>query len=87
MSVVDYLYEDQLIDEITLRIILPEAVSNIELQLPFEAERLPNEIEKTYLDTTGRTVLVLKKRNLVSGHIQDFTVSLSIFEQAQNLTI
>lgn len=74
MSVVDYLYEDQLIDEMTLRIILPETVSNIDLQLPFEVERLPDEVEKTYLDITGRTVLVIKMKNLVSGHIQDFTV-------------
>uniref|UniRef100_A0A5K3EYR5 Dolichyl-diphosphooligosaccharide--protein glycosyltransferase subunit 1 n=1 Tax=Mesocestoides corti TaxID=53468 RepID=A0A5K3EYR5_MESCO len=74
MSFVDYLYENQLIDEMTLRIVLPETVSNVRLEAPFEVKRLPDEVLKTYLDTSGRTVLVIQKTNLVEGHIQDFVV-------------
>lgn len=78
MSFLDFLYEDLLVNEMTLRIVLPETVSNIEVEMPFEVERLPNEVLKTYLDTTGRTVLVIRKKNLVEGHIQDFVVSLKL---------
>nr|VZI38736.1 unnamed protein product [Spirometra erinaceieuropaei] len=71
---VDYLYDDQVIDEMTLRIILPETVTNVRLESPFEVERLMDEIEKTYLDTSGRTVIVVRKKNLVEEHIQEFKV-------------
>ena len=35
------------------------------------------EAHKTYLDTTGRTVLVFRKTNLVEQHIQEFEVASS----------
>uniref|UniRef100_A0A1I7W681 Dolichyl-diphosphooligosaccharide--protein glycosyltransferase subunit 1 n=1 Tax=Heterorhabditis bacteriophora TaxID=37862 RepID=A0A1I7W681_HETBA len=38
-------------------------------------ERRPDESHPTYLDTTGRTVVVLQKDNLVGEHIQTLTVS------------
>lgn len=75
MSFMDFLYEELLVDEITLRIVLPETVSNVKVEMPFEVERLPDEVLKTFLDTTGRTVLVIRKKNLIEAHIQDFTVS------------
>uniref|UniRef100_A0A0X3PUL8 Dolichyl-diphosphooligosaccharide--protein glycosyltransferase subunit 1 n=2 Tax=Schistocephalus solidus TaxID=70667 RepID=A0A0X3PUL8_SCHSO len=74
MRFVDYLYDDQVIDEMTLRVILPETVTNVRLESPFEVERLLDEVEKTYLDTSGRTVVVVKKMNLVEEHIQEFKV-------------
>ncbi|VDO03043.1 unnamed protein product [Rodentolepis nana] len=74
MNFLDFLYDDILVDEMTLRIILPETVSNVRLEVPFEVEKLPDEVLKTYLDTSGRRVLVLHKKNLVEGHIQDFIV-------------
>ncbi|EUB64396.1 Dolichyl-diphosphooligosaccharide--protein glycosyltransferase subunit [Echinococcus granulosus] len=74
MSFMDFLYEELLVDEITLRIVLPETVSNVKVEVPFEVERLPDEVLKTFLDTTGRTVLVIHKKNLIGAHIQDFTV-------------
>lgn len=58
----------------SLRIVLPETASNVKLEVPFDVERLPDEVLKTYLDTSGRKVLVLRKKNLIEGHIKDFTV-------------
>ncbi|VDK78430.1 unnamed protein product [Cylicostephanus goldi] len=37
-------------------------------------DRRPDEVRATYLDTTGRTVIVLQKENLVPEHIQSFTL-------------
>ena len=41
----------------------------------YAVERLPVEVHKTYLDTTGRTVLVFRKTDLVEQHIQEFEVA------------
>ena len=41
----------------------------------YAVEQLPVEAHKTYLDTSGRTVLVFRKRNLVEQHIQEFEVA------------
>ena len=43
----------------------------------YAVEHLPVEAHKTYLDTTGRTVLVFRKTNLVEQHIQEFEVASS----------
>ncbi|KAM7537732.1 hypothetical protein Aperf_G00000076103 [Anoplocephala perfoliata] len=75
VNFMDFLYPELLVDEMTLRVILPETVSNVKVDVPFEVERLPDEKLKTYLDTSGRTVLVIRKKNLVEGYIQDFTVN------------
>ncbi len=75
MRFVDFLYDDQLVDEMTLRVLLPEKVSDVEMKTPYPVSKLPMEVEKTYLDTSGRIVLVAKKSNLVGEHIQDFVVS------------
>ncbi|VUZ50668.1 unnamed protein product [Hymenolepis diminuta] len=74
INFLDFLYDDILVDEMSLRIVLPETASNVKLEVPFDVERLPDEVLKTYLDTSGRKVLVLRKKNLIEGHIKDFTV-------------
>lgn len=58
----------------TVKVILPERASNVELKTPYGVKRLPDEIHYTYLDYTGRTVVVLKKEMLVDLHIQNFQV-------------
>merc|ERR1719228_1940316 len=55
-----------------LKIILPEGSKNIVLKVHFDVERLGDETHYTYLDTTGRPVVVLNKKGLVEQHIQDF---------------
>jgi oligosaccharyltransferase complex subunit alpha (ribophorin I) len=72
MRFVDHIYDDQVIDEITVKVILPEAVTNIRFKPPFPVTEGPREVVKTYLDTTGRTVVVAHKKNLVEQHIKDF---------------
>lgn len=49
--------------------------SDVTLKLPYEINRSPDELFFTYLDTTGRPVIMLQKDNLVEMHIQDFEVS------------
>ena len=41
-------------------------------------ERDADESHSTYLDTSGRTVIVTHKNNLVEQHIQDFQVNSNI---------
>ncbi|KAM9408110.1 dolichyl-diphosphooligosaccharide--protein glycosyltransferase subunit 1 [Pholidichthys leucotaenia] len=74
MRLVDHVYDDQVIDSMTVRIILPEGARNIHVDTPYKIDRKPNQLHYTYLDTFGRPVLVASKNNLVEQHIQDFVV-------------
>lgn len=74
MRLVDHVYDDQVIDELTVKIILPEGARNIHVDTPYKIYRLPNQLHYTYLDTFGRPVLVAIKNNLVEHHIQDVVV-------------
>ncbi|XP_041836963.1 dolichyl-diphosphooligosaccharide--protein glycosyltransferase subunit 1 [Melanotaenia boesemani] len=74
MRLVDHVYDDQVIDHMTVKIILPEGARNIHVETPYKIDRLPNQLHYTYLDTFGRPVLVATKSNLVEHHIQDFVV-------------
>uniref|UniRef100_A0A1A7XPU8 Dolichyl-diphosphooligosaccharide--protein glycosyltransferase subunit 1 n=1 Tax=Iconisemion striatum TaxID=60296 RepID=A0A1A7XPU8_9TELE len=74
MRLVDHVYDDQVIDDMTVKIILPEGSKNIHVDTPYKIDRLPNQLHYTYLDTFGRPVLVASKSNLVEHHIQDFVV-------------
>lgn len=72
MRFIDHIYDDQVVDEMTLKVVLPEGVSNIRFRPPYPVKEGPREVLKTYLDTTGRTVVVAHKSNLVEQHIKDF---------------
>ena len=50
--------------------------SNIKLHIPYSVDRSADEVHSTYLDTAGRTVLVIHKEKLVEQHIQDFQVNI-----------
>lgn len=75
MRFIDHVFDDQVVDHFTLKMILPERVDSIHFDSPFAVQRGPNEVVKTYLDTVGRTVIVAHKANLVEQHIREFTVS------------
>jgi oligosaccharyltransferase complex subunit alpha (ribophorin I) len=75
MRLVDHVMDDQLVRDLTLRIVLPEGAKNIAFQPPYLVDQQPDEIIQTYLDTVGRPVVVVKGRNLVEQHIQDFKLS------------
>ncbi|XP_029288182.1 dolichyl-diphosphooligosaccharide--protein glycosyltransferase subunit 1 [Cottoperca gobio] len=74
IRLVDHVYDDQVIDSLTVKIILPEGARNIHVETPYKIDRKPNQLHYTYLDTFGRPVLVASKNNLVEHHIQDVVV-------------
>ncbi|XP_062325461.1 dolichyl-diphosphooligosaccharide--protein glycosyltransferase subunit 1 [Osmerus eperlanus] len=74
MRLVDHVYDDQVIDSLTVKLILPEGARNIHVDTPYPIDRIPDQLHYTYLDTFGRPVLVASKNNLVEQHIQDVVV-------------
>ncbi|KAL7291091.1 dolichyl-diphosphooligosaccharide--protein glycosyltransferase subunit 1 [Trichogramma pretiosum] len=72
MRLLDHIYDDMVVDEMVLKVILPEGSNNVQIELPYEATRLPDSLHYTYLDTTGRPVISVTKKNLVENHIQNF---------------
>lgn len=74
MKLIDHIYDDQHIENAVIRVILPEHSSNIEFVSPYSVERKPNEMHYTYLDTVGRPVVVINKKNAVENHIKDFQI-------------
>ena len=72
MRLLDHVFDDMVVDELVVKIILPEGSKNIELNVPYPVVRLPNTLHYTYLDTTGRPVISISKKNLVENHIQNF---------------
>ncbi|XP_055773202.1 dolichyl-diphosphooligosaccharide--protein glycosyltransferase subunit 1-like isoform X1 [Salvelinus fontinalis] len=74
MRLVDHVYDDQVIDSLTVKLILPEGARNIHVETPYPIDRIPDQLHYTYLDTFGRPVLVASKSNLVEQHIQDVVV-------------
>ena len=74
MRLVDHIYDDMIIDEVLVKIILPEGSTNIKLIAPYLVQRLPDSVHYTYLDTFGRPVIQFSKTNLVESHIHDFNL-------------
>lgn len=75
LRIIDHIFDDMIVDDLTTKIILPEGTKGVQLKTPYPVQRLPDEWHFTYLDTTGRRVIVLKKDNLVENHIQDLELS------------
>jgi len=74
MRLVDHIFDDFVVDHLEVKVVLPEGARDIQVSSPFAVSQAPQELHKTYLDTTGRPVVVLKKNNVVDSHIQDFQV-------------
>jgi len=66
--------DDVVIEELVVRIILPEGAKNIEHYTPFTLDSTGSSVHFTYLDTTGRPVLILTKKNVVVELNQRFQV-------------
>jgi oligosaccharyltransferase complex subunit alpha (ribophorin I) len=66
------------VDEMTLRVILPEGATQIDFSAPFAVESVSMEVQKSYLDTAGKPVLVIKKKNVIDEHNQIFYVTFSM---------
>ncbi|KAG8557336.1 hypothetical protein GDO81_018417 [Engystomops pustulosus] len=74
MRFIDHVFDEQVVDSLTVKLILPEGAKNIHVENPFDLNRAPDELHYTYLDTFGRPVIVAHKNNLVEQHIQDVVV-------------
>uniref|UniRef100_A0A1L8E285 Dolichyl-diphosphooligosaccharide--protein glycosyltransferase subunit 1 n=1 Tax=Nyssomyia neivai TaxID=330878 RepID=A0A1L8E285_9DIPT len=74
MRAVDHIFDDMVIDELIVKIILPEGCGNIKLVTPYSVTRLPDSLHYTYLDTFGRPVISFTKRNIVENHISDLNL-------------
>ncbi|OCT85830.1 hypothetical protein XELAEV_18023999mg [Xenopus laevis] len=77
MRFIDHVFDDQVVDSLTVKIILPEGAKNLQVDNPYDINRAPDELHYTYLDTFGRTVIIAHKNNLVEQHIQDIVVHYS----------
>lgn len=67
--------EDVAVDQLTVRVILPEGAKDVEFQTPFDVDGSSSSVHYTYLDTSGRPVLLIFKKNLVPEHNQYFQVA------------
>merc|ERR1719393_1112043 len=75
MRLVDHIFDDMLVEEVEVKIILPEGVSDLKLSTPYPMTRGEDDKHYTYLDTTGRTVVTLyTDKTLTENHIQDFQI-------------
>jgi oligosaccharyltransferase complex subunit alpha (ribophorin I) len=63
------------VDDLTLRVVIPEGATDVKVFTPFAVDSESRELLKTYLDTTGRTVVVIKKTKLSPEHNQDVTIT------------
>eukprot|EP01006_Ploeotia_vitrea_P006231 TRINITY_DN12590_c0_g1_i1.p1 TRINITY_DN12590_c0_g1~~TRINITY_DN12590_c0_g1_i1.p1 ORF type:complete len:491 (-),score=276.17 TRINITY_DN12590_c0_g1_i1:1418-2890(-) len=68
-------FDDVVVDDAEVHIILPEGAHSIEYRTPFEIDSEDMGVRKTYLDTVGRPMLILKKKNLVRQHKKKFQVT------------
>lgn len=78
MDLIDHVFDNMVVEEALVRIVLPEGATNIEVETPYPMTRLPDSLHFTYLDTKGRPVVELSGKNLVENHIQEFKVQLQI---------
>lgn len=67
-------YNDIVAEDFTLKIILPEGASDIEIQLPFEMDATEQEVVYQYLDLRGRVGIVLQKHNVLEKYHDDTVV-------------
>ncbi|KAL5282528.1 RPN1 family protein [Megaselia abdita] len=74
MRVIDHIFDDMVVEDATVKIILPEGASNVKLISPYPVNRKEDTLHFTYLDTFGRPVITFTKTNLVENHIHDFNV-------------
>jgi len=79
MNLIDHIFDNMVVDDALVRIVLPEGATNIHLEAPYAVTRLPDSLHFTYLDVKGRPVIELRAKNLVENHIQEFKVCLNKF--------
>ncbi|KAL1702316.1 Ribophorin I [Schizophyllum commune] len=66
------------VDELTVKIVLPEGATDVDYVLPFPAISQASDTHITYLDTTGRPELIFKYKDLTEKHAQAIYVSYKV---------
>ena len=56
-----------IIYEMIVKIILPEGSHKLNFDLPYEVKQLPASLHYTYLDTGGRPVVSVTKKNFMKN--------------------
>ncbi|EPS65640.1 hypothetical protein M569_09136, partial [Genlisea aurea] len=64
---------DTVVGRLTIKVVLPEGSKDPSVDVPFAVSQ-SFEIKHSYLDVIGRTVLVLRKENVVPEHNMHFQV-------------
>merc|ERR1711915_882462 len=75
-------FSDVVIDKLIVKVALPEGSKDPYASVPFSADQ-HREIKYSYLDTIGRNVVVLSKKNVVPEHNMFFQVQDAI-QRLQN---
>lgn len=52
-------------EDVTVRVVLPEGATGVKFESPVAVESAEVGLHKTFMDTVGRTTLVLKVKNVV----------------------
>jgi oligosaccharyltransferase complex subunit alpha (ribophorin I) len=73
-----------LCEDYTLKIIFPEGAKNLNLDLPFDVDGKSETKTYSYLDFWGRPTLIIRKKNVLDHHAQQFTASYT-FESTNML--
>lgn len=74
---VDHIFDNAVIDEATINIILPEGATDVKLNTPYSVIREKDQIHMSFLDTIGEPKIVLRKSNLVEDHIQNVKITFT----------
>lgn len=84
MRLLDHVFDSMVVEDLSVKIILPEGASNIKFRPPYPVKELARSLHYTYLDVIGRPVITVLSSNLVENHIQDFTVEYT-FPKVKNI--
>ncbi|EFA11223.1 dolichyl-diphosphooligosaccharide--protein glycosyltransferase subunit 1 [Tribolium castaneum] len=74
MRLLDHVFDDMHVEELETKVVLPVGVTEVQIKTPYEVQRLPDGVTFKYLDQFGRSVIKLRKTNLVEQHIQDLEI-------------
>ncbi|KAK8847450.1 hypothetical protein IAR55_005308 [Kwoniella newhampshirensis] len=75
--------KDVVVEDAELKIILPEGASDVQIYTPFPVDSIDHSTHKTYLDTTGRYAVTIKKAHCTENHAQNVYVTYSYPLSAQ----
>ena len=67
MKLIDHVFDDIIIDEMVVKIILPEGSHKLNFDLTYEVKQFPASLHYTYLDTGGSPVISVTTKNLMGN--------------------